>query len=165
MGEVNGLGRVHAEVEGVGPIDRTDGHAGVAPGAPVVDVAGMLHNRDIEIPGPPRNALDLGQGGEPDLGIILHSLEVDLEAAVRGAKLGEISVELGHPSAQIRLFLDEKDFISGFRRLYGGGDPGDPAADDEYGSVYRRRSGRRRLLVHDSRPRKVPGAGFVTRRG
>ena len=49
MGEINGLGCAYTEVKGIRSVYRTDGNTGITGGAAIVNIAGLLSYRDVEV--------------------------------------------------------------------------------------------------------------------
>src|SRR5262249_3402336 len=131
VGEIDRLRLAETQVEGIRSLDGADLDARVAGRAAVVDVARVEAHGHVEVAGLAGDPLDLGHRVEADPGVVLDPTEVDLEPAVRRTQLREVLVELRHPSAQIRVLLDDGDVVTGLGGLEGRRDAGDAAADHQ----------------------------------
>jgi hypothetical protein len=129
VGQIDGLGLAHAEIEIVGSVHGTNRNAGVAGSAAVVHIARTLSDHNVKIPWLTRDLLDLGHGKEAYFGVLLDSLKVDFKPTGGRTELGKIFVELGNPPPQVGLFLDDDDFEADLGRLYSSADTGNPSSD------------------------------------
>ena len=135
MGQIGRLDLAHAEVEGVVDLVGAGLGAVSAGGAVRIDVPGRGFERNVVITGSAGNRFDRGEGVGSDLAVVFDALEVNLKAACRGTKFGEILIELGYPAAEIGVFLDEKNVIADFRSLESSGETADTAAHDQYRTI------------------------------
>jgi len=136
-GQVGRLHLLHAEVVLARDLRLAGLGAFAAAGAVLVDEArSHLHLDGVAA----RLALDLvhfGHGQDLDARIVLDAPEVDLQPAGRGAELGEVLVQLGHPASQVGVLLDQKHLVADFGRFEGRGEPADAAADHQDAPAHR----------------------------
>jgi len=129
---VQGLAGPKSEVEIVGNVLGKFGDRLGQVDAAGLDIPRLDADRDLVVPGRSRDLGHFGQGEKLDVLIVLDALELDFQAAGRGAQLGKIFVELHHPAAEKGIFLDDVDFMADFRGFECGGNAAEAAADDQY---------------------------------
>jgi len=111
------LGCVKAEIEFVRHLNRTRFRAGITSYAFIINKARIHLYRDIIIAFLAGDLLDLCKRIEGNIPAVLDPLIVHFESAVRGAELGEILVELCHPSAEKWSLLYNDNLETGFCSL------------------------------------------------
>ena len=62
----------------------------------IIDVPGIQLHGDVEITLTAGYFFHFRQGEKANVRALFHSLEVDFQPTIRGAKLGEVLVELSH---------------------------------------------------------------------
>ena len=110
-------------------LDRTPAVA--AGGAVFVHVARLDLDGNGVIAGAALDVGDFGQRQHAHARVALEATQVDFQAANGVTQLGEVAIQLGRPSAQCRIFLNQDDVLAGFGRFERGGHAGNPTAHHE----------------------------------
>ena len=131
IGQIGRFGLVQTVVEIVDPPLGARFRTGMTRHTAIIDIAGVHLYGDVEIAGA---AADLGHfrhGVKADVGIFFDPAKVDFQTAGGRAELGEVSVELGNPAAQVGARLGDDHLRPGFRRLQGCGEAAHASPDDQ----------------------------------
>jgi len=135
IGEIGPLAFAEPIVVLVVELGRDGFFTVTAGGAALVDVTrGELDGRGITS----RLALDvrhLRHGEHPQVGIHLGAALVDLQTAGGETQLGEVFIELGDASTQIRALLDQHDLLPGLGGLQRCSHAADATTDHQDGLV------------------------------